>query len=301
MKKIILGAMALGLLVASCGDDDDTTTVAETSNITLNLTGLEDLGDGFTYEGWVIVNELPVSTGTFTVGADGELSQSTFAVNTIALEAATKFVLSIEPSPDPDPSPSLQKLVAGDFSGNTASVSTAVAPALGDLSGAEGTFFLRTPTDEAEGAANNGNDQYGVWFGLPGMPPSPNLTLPTLPDGWIYEGWVIGDSGPLSTGTFAAFDVMDDNAGAATSFSGTERLGPPLPGEDFFNNAPAGETFPLDIRGRTVVISVEPVPDNSPAPFLLKPLLGIAGDETAPASHAFGLNEASFPAGNVVR
>ena len=37
-------------------------------------------------------------------------------------------------------------------------------------------------------------------------------------------------------------------------------------------NAPAGMTFPTDLRGATIVISVEPFPDNSPLPFTLKPL-----------------------------
>ena len=84
-----------------------------------------------------------------------------------------------------------------------------------------------------------------VVFGLvyQGMPPLPNFTLPELSEGWIYEGWVVGDSGPLTTGTFSAFDVMDNNAGLPSSFSGTENLGPPIPGEDFFINAPAGEDF----------------------------------------------------------
>lgn len=302
MKKVVLGALALSLVIVSCGNDDDNTPVVPTNaNLTLNLEGLEDLGSGFAYEGWVVVDGTPVTTGTFTVNGDGDLSQTVFEVPVATLDAATKFVLSIEPSPDLDPAPSDQKLIAGDFSGNTATVGIDVAPALGDLSGAAGTYFLRTPTDEAEGSPDNGNNENGVWFGLPGMPPLANLTLPTLPTGWTYEGWVIGDSGPLSTGTFNVFDMVDDNAGTATSFSGTERIGPALPGEDFFNNAPAGETFPLDIRGRTVVISVEPVPDNSPAPFLLKPLVGMAGQDTAPAFNEFAVNAASFPIGVVTR
>ena len=133
------------------------------------------------------------------------------------------------------------------------------------------------------------------------MPPTATLDLPTLPVGWTYEGWVIGDSGPLSTGTFNAHDQMDDNAGAPDSFGGVEQLGPPIPGEDFFNNAPAGETFPLDIRGRMVVISVEPVPDNSPAPFLLKPLAAVSGNELAPNFHDFAQNLGSLPTGTVTR
>lgn len=52
--------------------------------------------------------------------------------------------------------------------------------------------------------------------------------------GWAYEGWVIGDAGPISTGTFTEFDTQDDS----NVYSGTENnVGPPIPGEDFFNNA----------------------------------------------------------------
>ncbi|MEM7087259.1 MAG: hypothetical protein AAF489_13810 [Bacteroidota bacterium] len=303
MKKIFLGILSLTFVFTSCNNDDDNDNDNNsTSNLTLNLNGLEDLGADFNYEGWLLVGGVPVSTGLFTVNANGILSSTSFEVPTETITAATKFILTIEPNPDPDPEPSAQKLIAGDFNGNnTADVSTATQPAVGDFSTAAGNFFLRTPTDEPAGTDNNGNDQYGVWFGLPGMPPTATLDLPTLPDGWIYEGWVIGDAGPLSTGTFSSVDEMDDNAGLSTSFGGTENAGPPIPGEDFFNNAPAGETFPLDIRGRTVVVTVEPVPDNSPLPFTLKPLAAVAGTETAPSFNDFALNLGSFPSGTVSR
>lgn len=293
---------SVGLLFTACSNDDNgDIQKPTTANLQLNLSGLEDLGPGFAYEGWIMVDGTPLSTGTFTVDASGNLSSTAFEVKIEELEAATKFILTIEPSPDSDPAPSDQKLIAGDFNGNTAAISTRVEPAIGDFSNASGSFFMRTPTDEPAGSGNNGNDQYGVWFGLPGMPPSANFTLPSLPEGWAYEGWVVGENGPLSTGTFRELDTMDDNAGETDSFGGTEQLGPPLPGEDFFNNAPAGETFPLDIRGRTIVISIEPVPDNSPAPFVLKPLVGTAGNETAPESYDFGQNLGSFPTGTVTR
>lgn len=299
MKKLSF-YLSLSLLISiamSCSNDDDAANVT-TQNLTLNIDGLEDLGSNFVYEGWVIVDGNPISTGTFSVDGSGNLSRSSFEVDIATVQAATKFVLTIEPTPDPDPAPSDQKYLAGDFNGqNSATVSTGVAPALGDFSNASGMFFLRTPTDEAAGVGNNGNDQYGVWFGTPGMPPTPNFVLPTLPQGWAYEGWVIGDNGPISTGVFTDFNTRD----SSNPFSGTENAGPPVPGEDFFINAPAGETFPLDIRGRTVVISVEPVPDNSPAPFTLKPLAGISGTNTAPATHSFNLNLQSFPSGSVSR
>lgn len=296
MKRLFLGLLSLAFLFTSCSNDDNGGSVITTADLILNLSGLEDLGSAYAYEGWLIVNGTPVSTGVFTVNAAGDLSETTFSADIADLAAATKFVLSIEPSPDNDPLPSDQKLLAGDFAGDMASVSTSVAPGVGDFSSATGSFFLRSPTDEI-GGINNGNDENGVWFGVPGAPPTPDFTLPTLPVGWIYEGWVVVDGvGPITTGKFNAFDTVDDFDG----YSGASP-GPPVPGEDFFANAPNGFIFPLDIRNRTVVISIEPVPDNSPSPFLLKPLLGTAGANTAPATYPFTYNGASFPTGSVTR
>ncbi|WP_298896546.1 anti-sigma factor [uncultured Psychroserpens sp.] len=287
IKKMFFAVLALSFVATSCSSDDDNNGPTN-SDLTLNLSGLESLGSDFVYEGWIIVDGAPVSTGTFT----SITFPQTFSVNTAQLNSATAFVLSIEPAVDPDPAPADTKVLRGEFTGNSATVNTGL---IGDFSSASGMFFLRTPTDET--GTNNMNDEYGVWFGTPGMPPTPNFNLPVLPAGWAYEGWVVGDSGPLSTGTFTEFDAADDSA----PFSGTAQSGPPVPGEDFFMNAPAGETFPLDIRGRTVVISVEPVPDDSPAPFAIKPLVGTAGNETAPATHSFGQNLSSLPTGSVTR
>ena len=290
MKKFMMLFAGLTFILASCSDDDGDTVAP--GSLTLNLDGLEDLGEGYLYEGWVIVDGSPVTTGTFSVDADGNLSQTSFEVDAATLESATAFVLSIEPSPDPDPAPADTKLLMGEFSGSSASVTTGI---VGDFSNISGAFFLRTPTDET--GENNGNDENGVWFGTPGMPPTPNFELPELSAGWVYEGWVIGDNGPITTGTFSAFDEAD----MAAPYSGTSQSGPPVPGEDFFMNAPEGETFPLDVRGRTVVISVEPVPDNSAAPFAIKPLLGTAGQDTAPATHDFSPNLGSLATGTVTR
>ena len=57
----------------------------------------------------------------------------------------------------------------------------------------------------------------------------------------------------------------------------------------------------LPVRGRTVVISVEPVPDDASAPFAIKPLLATAGQDTAPSSHSFTQNLGSLPTGTVSR
>lgn len=294
--KYLVSTIVFALLAIGCTDNDDGVLAPSVSNLEVNISGLEDLGSDYVYEGWIIVNGAPVTTGTFSVNANKNLSKTSFSVDAEMLQLATAFVLSIEPSDDPDPAPAATKLLSGAFDNDTATIG--INDQVGDFDSAAGTFFLRSPTDESDGM-NNGNDQYGLWFGMPGMPPTPNLTLPALSAGWVYEGWVVVEGvGPITTGQFA--DASSQTMDELAPFSGPNP-GPPIPGEDFFENAPDGVEFPLDVRGRTVVVSVEPFPDNSPAPFLLKPLVGVAGQETAPAIHDLGLNAASIPSGTIKR
>ena len=297
IKKTVLGLLAIGLFAVSCSSDDDNNNASTTADLTLNLQGLEALGSDFVYEGWIIVNGAPVSTGTFS----SSIFPQTFQVDEVLLNSATRFVLSIEPAVDTDPLPAATKVLAGDFAENTASVWVApVTVDADDFMDSWGRFFLRTPTDEAMGTANNMNDEFGIWFGTPGtMPPTAGLGLPTLAPGWKYEGWVVVDGvGPISTGTFTGFTEVDDFNG----FSGDENtVGPPIPGEDFFLTPPAGFSFPLDVRGRTAVISIEPSPDDSPAPFAMKPLVGVAGNDTAPSTHTLNQNLGTLPSGSVTR
>ena len=264
-----LAVMAMGLLSVSCSNDDDATPQIETSGLTLNLTGLEALGDDFVYEGWVIVDGAPVSTGRFS---DVTFPQ-TFQVLSTQLAAATTFVLSIEPTVDPDPAPAETKVLAGDFSGTSASVNSNL---VADFSTVSGTFILATPTD-----ADDTNEESGVWF-LDNASGSAvtGLNLPVLSDGWKYEGWAVINGTPISTGTFTDASMADDNA-ATSVFKGDTGNGPGYPGEDYLQNAPAGFTFPTDLRGTTIVVSVEPSPDNSAAPFTLKPLAQMVAADAA--------------------
>ena len=156
-------------------------------------------------------------------------------------------------------------MVAGDFSGNSASLDVGHSAALNnDFEESTGKFILATPTDD-----DDTNEFSGVWF-LDNSSGSQatGLDLPELPEGWIYEGWAIIDGSPVTTGKFSSVTGTDD----AAPYSGTANPGPAYPGEDFLLNAPAGKTFPANLAA--AVISVEPVPDNSAAPFLLKPLVG---------------------------
>ena len=259
IKKMILTALAIGFFAMSCSSDDD--NGPSTATLTINLIGLEELGSEFVYEGWIIVNGNPVSTGTFSSVSFPQ----NFVVDADDLASASTFVLSIEPSNDPDPAPAATKILAGDFSGDSASVDS--NGIVGDFSVSTGTYILATPTD-----MDNMNEYSGVWFldNSSGMP-AVGLDLPTLTDGWKYEGWAVIDGTPVSTGTFTSVSDFDDNA-STSSFKGDSGDGPPFPGEDFLQNAPMGLSFPTDLKGSTIVISVEPSPDNSTNPFTLKPL-----------------------------
>ncbi len=265
MKNLKLMTALVGLsMLISCEEESTNTVTVPDASLKLELSGLESLGEGFIYENWIIVDGEAVSAGTFKVSSTGELSKTSFTIDPDQLAEATTYVLTIEPNPDPDPSPSKVHILAGDFASGLATVSIGHPAALADdLEEASGQYILATPTD----GDMNGNESSGLWW-LDPSGPAATLNLPTLPEGWLYEGWAVVNGVPISTGTFASVTGADNSA----IYSGTI-AGPPFPGEDFLMNAPTGLSFPLDLSGANVVISVEPFPDNSPAPFTLKPLV----------------------------
>jgi hypothetical protein len=294
MKKMLAVAVAaIGLIAGGC--DDDTMTAPTGSTLKLNVTGLEDLGTSAQYEGWVIVNGTPKSTGTFTVNSSGVASKTEFTVSEADLAAASEFVLTIEPKPDSDPMPSKQKLLAGTFSGTNASLSVGHMAALGNtFATAAGRYILATPTD----GNMDMNENSGVWFlEMVNGVPMKTLTLPTLPEGWKYEGWAVINGVPVTTGTFTSPMGADQ----AAPFSGPT-MGPPFPGEDLLMNAPQGLTFPLDLMQKEIVVTIEPSPDNSPKPFLLKPLKGMVPAGAASHTPYMLENKASMlPSGSATR
>ncbi|MBV1860594.1 MAG: anti-sigma factor [Nannocystaceae bacterium] len=246
-----------------CGVSD---SGADDVSLALSFAGLPALGDDFVYEGWLITEEGPVTSGRFVVTEGSD--EHVFSIDRALADAGTTFVLTIEPKFGDDPAPSSTHIVAGPFVEGVAQLSTNHGAALGtDFLGAKGGFILETPT--TAGVAED-FDQ-GVWFLEPAAGPGAGLELPELPAGWRYEGWVVGEAGPVSTGTFTDPSAADrDGAGPTAGPDGA----PPFPGQDFINPA-------MKLVGTTVVLSVEPDPDDSPAPFFIKPLAGGVADEGA--------------------
>lgn len=239
---------------------------------------------GWVYEGWGVTQGVPLSTGRFTDVSAADLASphsnggppfpgEDFLTDLPAgitppvnlADGASKIVISVEPDmAGVDPTgdgPFALKPLAIDVPMNLAGgTNTALAP--GPVTSISGSVtFSTTPVD---------NDAAGVWFVM--MPgPEAGLTLPTLPSGWVYEGWAVTQGVPLSTGRFAT-------AAGADLASPYSTGGPPFPGEDLLTNLPASITAPVNLAdgASKIVVSVEPdiagVDPTGDGPFALKPL-----------------------------
>ena len=248
---------------------------------------LPDLPSGWVYEGWAVIDGTPVTTGTFTKvdsvdladpysgteagppfpGEDFLNNAPTGLTFPTDLAGATA-VISIEPSPDDASTPFTLKPLVGSIPSDA--------------------------TDHVTYSMDNNSSGFptgSVTIVLNAV--SAGLALSAPAAGWVYEGWVVIDGTPVSTGTFIDVAAADLNA----PYSGSE-AGPPFPGEDFLNNAPTGLTFPTDLAGGTAVISIEPSPDDDAGPFTLKPLVGsIASDAVDHVKYSMDNNSSGFPTG----
>ncbi len=299
MKRILVLTLAAGTIGLAACDDDPIEPMREL--LDLSFTGLEPLSNGYHYEGWAIIDGAPATTGKFNVDTSGNLVTTSGSViangvfdTGMDLESATAIIITIEPAGDTDAVPADTHVLAGAIAGGSGTLTVGDGAALGDdFLTATGDFILATPTD---GAMTNENS--GIWFlSLATGSPAVGLSLPTLPAGWAYEGWAVIGSQPVTTGRFTAADVADMDA----PFSGV-MAGPPFPGEDFLMNAPSGLTFPTDLAGGLAVISIEPEPDDSAAPYTLKPLMG--GIDASAVDHVTyslpNMAGATFPTGTAL-
>jgi hypothetical protein len=246
------------------------------SVLDLELSGLGSM-KGQHFEGWNIVDGEPKSTGRFAISKSGKIFQVNAAGKALKLigyngkasflidqktAKGNVFVLTIEPNGDQDEKPSQVHILGGKYDHKSADLSIAHETSINtDFTSADGTFILAAPT--------GGTPNQGMWFVIPGEG-KPSLSLPELPEGWAYEGWVVNtkNEAVLSTGIFRDFTIADsDNAGI---FAGASKLNfPPLPGQDIVQTPVL-----LDDGIHSVVVTVEPYPDYDPAPSAIKILKG---------------------------
>lgn len=278
---------------ASCDKAEDIITEGD---LDLNVSGLRSLGADHMYSAWIIVDGQPVRAGNFTANNDGDLSETEFDVNDDQLNQATGFLITIEQKGSTNDTPSETHILAGDFIQNTAALTLSHSNALGiDLATAQGKFLLATPTDGV-----NTNERSGVWFHNPGGTAAA-LTLPNLPAGWMYEGWALIDGKAVSTGKFRSATGADQS----NQYSGAQ-VAPPFPGEDFLTDAPAGLTFPTDLSGQEIVVTIEPTTeeiDDEDDPFFLRVLQAdVAATPTTGTQYSLTNQvSATAPTGTVMR
>ncbi|HCV27106.1 MAG TPA: hypothetical protein DGB32_02150 [Dehalococcoidia bacterium] len=148
---------------------------------------------------------------------------------------------------------------------------------------------------------------YEGYVDIEGMP----VTSGKFWDPWDID-FAAPYSGPADMNTTDIFDVMldeyvsvvvqgDDGIELFTGPEGWKMFqkdgldldlffhGPPEPGEDYLLNAPPGLTFPVDLNGLPIYVTIEPDPDDSPAPFGLKTLVGTVPDN-AVSHHTYILD-----------
>ncbi len=206
------------------------------------------------YELWVVTEETDISLGKFRVNAEGALENSlgTIQDNLFPLPEAVEDIVGAKITLSESLDPRTEENV--DFLQGSINKDRVSLTFPQDFKNASGRLMLATPTD------NNTliNERSGVWFGFV-LRNNPALDLPALPTGWVYEGWALVDEGiTLTTGKFSNDSSQDRFSG----FSDTQGTAPSFPGEDFLKDPPVAVfpdlTFPLDLAGGRVEITIEP-------------------------------------------
>jgi hypothetical protein len=195
------------------------------------------------------------------------------------LQYMNDAIITIEPEGDSDDvhGPAIVGgVITGDVRIGVGDLTPWYQDALGaDVRQAQGYFLIDTPT-----SADSADSASGIWFMQSIAPQTAGLMqLPALGEGWKYAGWVRSCCfGPPSsqgfvnytTGLFSgAFGYDADSAGARRGPVGN---GYPYPGQDFCGV----KRLPLRSGIFDAFVTIEPNPDNSPAPFSQLMLFGPA-------------------------
>lgn len=262
IQRLALSA-AISALLAACGGSDSD-SAAETARVRVSVSGLQDPGTGQVYAGWLKLDDASyVAVGNVSAASGNAATERDFNVNKAHIARASEFLVSIESDTGKPTAPGKARLLAGSF--NTAKTEANIAidhPAALNtgFANASGRFFLATPVTVALD-----DEAMGIWFaGVADGKLAVGLELPTLPEGWTYEGWVTVNGKLSSTGRFTRVDAWDSDVAGPTA-GPVGAVIPSFPGQDFL--AP-----PVSLPGGMAVISVEPVARISDTPFFIRPL-----------------------------
>jgi len=295
MRNRLLISVAVSFVwAASCHEPNEVVDV-QRPRVSLTVSNLPRLGPGEgNYELWgkFVIFDRPdqihapqhdstaISLGAFNVNEDGTGVVGVDggpALFTVPLDQNPQLLdivmISVQQADSSElGSVFLAGRVVGDATVGEAALDVSHAAALGStFSNVSGEYTIIAPTSPADSNS-------GIWFvERQGSPVGIGLrNLPPLPDEWTYEGWVVQSisregSPPIvnyfSTGKFLRADSADFDGAGQGSGPGA---GFNFPGQDFINAIPPGFPARPDLRLWAVMITVEPVPDNSPLPSSLR-------------------------------
>jgi len=284
----LTAAAFLGFLLQGCSTESSFSSLEGSSTVTLALHGLQPLPGTLNYQAWLVSGTSTSFYGyplvLFNMDEDGRMVDP--VADTILAgpfqagldaDAVMGIVVSLELSDQLLAYSSYTFILSGQMEvGGSVELSTDEWLAFEDsFSDVAGGFILASPTDE-----DPEDELSGIWFMDPSTDPvGPGLLLPDAPEGWGYESWVVLDGQTLSMGKFAYPDVAD----SANTYSGGLSA-PSFPGEDFLTSAPAGLTFPTDLSGASIFVTLEPWAEwdaDAEAPFFLRILEAQIPNEAA--------------------
>ena len=260
-RTLIPVLTAMLLLLSGCDGDNTIWEPRGSSLVTLSFEDLKPLEGGLSYQAWVIESKINgywgSPLGIFNIDESGQIvDPSTGSVLSgtfeAGLDAGDVFAVqvTVEMSDTLVSQPSATFILGGTVVGATAALSQGSWLSMAvEFSGMSGRYFLATPSDDLED-----NELSGVWFAdLDSGTPAQGLLLPQAPDGWDYEAWVVIGDDTLSTGKF----YQSTGADTTNTFGGITG-NYEFPGQDFLMDAPEGMTFPLDLSGSPIFITLEP-------------------------------------------
>ena len=264
-------------LAAGCSGDDNIWEPRGSTPVTLSFQNLEPLQGGLNYQAWAVEyrngSYWGSPMGIFNFNESGQMvDPASGKVLSGTLEASVNVrelygvQVTIEMSNVMVNQPSSIYILGGTMVDGSADLGQDSWLSMEvEFSQSSGRYFLATPSDELDD-----NELSGVWFADYGSgDPFQGLLIPQAPTNWDYEGWVVLGEDTLSTGKFY-FPAIADTTNLFGGITGNH----PFPGQDFLYNAPEGLTFPTDLSGSTIFVTLEPYEQYdteplSPFPFKL--------------------------------
>lgn len=300
-SRYLLLACAL-VALGSCGDTPTeitplTRAVGEVQGVMLNVDNLApvDPATQGVYTLWALMERNQTERlGQFAIDSSGDVVDENgtpierFQSDEFAERKTLRILVTIELAGLDRDSPQGLQVLSGTVIEGVADLTVPISTTITE---AGGNLRVFTPTD-----GPGTNETSGFWaVALDG---SPSIDLPDSTGALVFETFVEIDGNLISVGRFESPDEADDR----NPFSSEEFPAPERPGEDLLLNAPEGLSFPADLSGARVTISLEDrfsIFRNRSQLIVLEAMLpqNLSPDQIVPFTNRA---EETFPTGRVV-